>query len=89
MGDRGTEERYIRKIVKAEEIWCQGYSEPNSGSDLASVQTRAIEDGDDFRVNGSENLDLSGAIRRLDIRALPHRSPKRPSIAASATCWWI
>jgi alkylation response protein AidB-like acyl-CoA dehydrogenase len=52
----GTPEQkaHIPRIVAAEEVWCQGYSEPGSGSDLASLQTRAIRDGDDYVINGQK-----------------------------------
>ncbi len=47
-------QRYIPKIPPAEEIWCQGLSEPDHGSDLAAVETRAVDRGDHFLVNGSK-----------------------------------
>ncbi|MGH0031671.1 MAG: acyl-CoA dehydrogenase family protein [Myxococcota bacterium] len=53
----GTEEQkqeHIPRIVRGEIRWCQGYSEPDSGSDLASLQTRAVRDGDDFIINGTK-----------------------------------
>ncbi len=53
----GTEEQkrqWIGPTIRGEVIWCQGYSEPGSGSDLASLKTRATEDGDDFVINGQK-----------------------------------
>jgi len=78
----GTEEqkqRHIPRIARAEVEWCQGYSEPGSGSDLASLQTRAVLDGDHYVINGSKiwtsgahNADWMFILVRTDTEAPKH-----------------
>lgn len=53
-GNEEQKSTFLPPIARAEVRWAQGYSEPGSGSDLASLQTRAVEDGDDFVINGSK-----------------------------------
>jgi alkylation response protein AidB-like acyl-CoA dehydrogenase len=53
----GTEEQksaYIQNILTGDEVWCQGYSEPNAGSDLTAIQTAAVREGDHWKINGQK-----------------------------------
>jgi len=53
-GTQAQKDFYLPRILTGEDYWCQGYSEPGSGSDLASLKTRAVRDGDDYIINGSK-----------------------------------
>jgi alkylation response protein AidB-like acyl-CoA dehydrogenase len=76
----GTEEQkqqHLPKIARGEIWWCQGYSEPNAGSDLASLRTSAVEDGDEYIING-QKIWTSGADHADWIFCLVRTDPDAP-----------
>ncbi|MEZ5558968.1 MAG: acyl-CoA dehydrogenase family protein [Pseudomonadales bacterium] len=76
-GNEEQKAEHLPKIARGEIWWCQGYSEPNAGSDLASLRTSAVEDGDDYIING-QKIWTSGADHADWIFCLVRTDPNAP-----------
>ena len=66
-GSQEQRDYWLPRMLTGEDWWCQGYSEPGSGSDLASLKTSAVRDGDYYIVNGQKNLDYICTTRQYDL----------------------
>ncbi|MFG2329547.1 acyl-CoA dehydrogenase family protein [Streptomyces sp. NPDC048604] len=79
-GSQEQQRRFLPGIARGEELWCQGYSEPGAGSDLAGVRTRAVRDGDVYRITGQKiwtslalDADWCFVLARTEEGSLRHR----------------
>ena len=80
-GSEQQRRRHIRPMLRADERWCQLFSEPNAGSDVAAAQLRATLDGDEWVAAGPEGVDVVGASAPRSACASPARTPPCPSTA--------
>src|SRR5690606_26151683 len=76
-GNDEQKQEHLSKILKGEVVWCQGWSEPGAGSDLASLQTRAMRDGDEYVLNG-QKIWTSGAQHADKMYMLARTDPDAP-----------
>jgi alkylation response protein AidB-like acyl-CoA dehydrogenase len=78
MGTHEHRQRYLKGILSAEDIWCQGFSEPDHGSDLGNVQTRAVRIGDEYVINGTKTWTTHGTYAKYMI-LLARTNPDAPN----------
>jgi len=77
LGTEAQKKQWIEPTIRGEVIWCQGYSEPGAGSDLASLTTHAVEDGDDFLINGQKIWTSTAHVSDM-IFCLVRTEPDKP-----------
>ena len=73
-GNEAQKKHYLPRIANVDDWWCQGFSEPGSGSDLASLKTKAERKGDKYIVNGQKTWTTLAQHADMDILPVPHRS---------------
>ena len=82
-GSEEQKKRFLPKILSGEEVWCQAFSEPEAGSDLANCQTKAVEDGDDYVINGQKVWTTGGM--RADWAILLAKTELNPEVPKHRT----
>ena len=85
-GTEAQKQRFLPRMAALDDWWCQGFSEPGSGSDLASLKTTRGARGRPLHRQRPEDLDHAGAARRLDLLPGAHRPRAPRSSSASPTC---